>query len=105
MKLYNETFTLNYTQFHFTSCYLCAVGTNYNWFSVPFSTGEFKSVCETSSAKQRPLNQPNDPNMAGVQRDEGESCSNIYSCPQEGCVRVFKRQFALERHLPLEACT
>ena len=28
----------------------------------------------------------------------------MYSCPQEGCVRVFQRSSALERHLSLEAC-
>ena len=29
----------------------------------------------------------------------------VYSCPQEGCVRVFQRLFALEKYLSLEKCT
>ena len=29
----------------------------------------------------------------------------VYSCPQDGCVRVFQRFSALERHLSLEKCT
>ena len=29
---------------------------------------------------------------------------DLFSCPQEGCVRVFQRFSGLERHLSLEAC-
>ena len=28
-----------------------------------------------------------------------------YSCPQEGCTRVFQRHAALEKHLSFERCT
>ena len=41
-----------------------------------------------------------------VQEEEAEdSESPIYSCPQEGCTRVFQRSSALEKHLSLESCT
>ena len=32
------------------------------------------------------------------------STGDLFSCPQEGCVRVFQRFSGLERHLFLEAC-
>ena len=36
--------------------------------------------------------------------DSGQA-AGLYSCPQDGCVRVFQRLSALERHLSLEKCT
>ena len=32
------------------------------------------------------------------------SSGDLFSCPQEGCVRVFQRFSGLERHPPLEVC-
>ena len=29
----------------------------------------------------------------------------VFSCPQDGCVRVFQRLFSLEKHISLEKCT
>ena len=31
--------------------------------------------------------------------------AGVFSCPQEGCVRVFQRHSSLEKHLSLETCT
>ena len=31
--------------------------------------------------------------------------SGVFSCPQEGCVRVFQRHSSLEKHLSVETCT
>ena len=31
--------------------------------------------------------------------------SGVFSCPQEGCVRVFHRHSSLEKHLSVETCT
>ena len=36
--------------------------------------------------------------------DSGQA-AGLYSCPKDGCVRVFQRLSALERHLSLEKCT
>ena len=76
---------------------------NYSWLSVLFSPGEFKAV----SAKQ--------PKPARVQvttADDQQQCasaegpqSSVFSCPKEGCVKVFQRSSALERHLSLESCS
>ena len=67
---------------------------NYSWLSVLFSPGEFKAV----SAKQ--------PKPARVQitsADNQQQCasaegpqSSAFSCPKEGCVKVFQRSSALE---------
>ena len=32
------------------------------------------------------------------------SASGYYSCPHDGCIRVFQRLSALEKHLALEKC-
>ena len=76
---------------------------NYGWLSVSFSPGEFRAV----SAKQ--------PKPARVQvttAADQQQCasaegpqSSVFSCPKEGCVKVFQRSSALERHLSLESCS
>ena len=76
---------------------------NYSWLSVLFSPGEFKAV----SGKQ--------PKPARVQVatvDDQQQCgstegiqSSVFSCPKEGCIKVFQRSSALERHLSLESCS
>ena len=38
-----------------------------------------------------------------VSVNSGETTA-VYSCPQNGCVRVFQRPSALEKHLSLEKC-
>ena len=76
---------------------------NCSWLSVLFSPGEFKVI----SAKQ--------PKSALVQvttADDQQQCASaespqscVFSCPKEGCVKVFQRSSALERHLSLESCS
>ena len=39
-----------------------------------------------------------------VSINSGETTA-VYSCLQDGCVRVFQRLSALEKHLSLERCT
>lgn len=75
---------------------------NYSWLSVPFSDGDFKSVTvrQPSSIRAR----IRDGQVVHVKPEEPIYNKAVYSCPQEGCVRVFQRSSALERHLSLEAC-
>ena len=63
----------------------------YNWLNVPFSAGGFRSP--TSKTTHR--------------KDSSKACTStdVFSCPREGCVRVFQRLSSLERHLSLEKCT
>ena len=49
----------------------------------------------TASAEEVPADNPEESNKA-----EG-----VYACPQDGCVRIFQRVSALEKHLSLEKCT
>ena len=81
--------------------YTLISGVSYSWLSALFSAGGFKVV----SAKS--------PKQANVQTVRGDSQqhqeesppSSVYSCPREGCIRVFQRASTLERHLSLEACS
>lgn len=40
----------------------------------------------------------------GDQASEDHSQSGVFSCPKDGCVRVFQRLSALEKHLSSERC-
>ena len=78
---------------------------NYSWLSAPFSDGGFKSVTgrhpREASASSTSTTNTVDP---AADADAPKFNAAIYSCPQEGCIRVFQRSSALERHLSLEAC-
>ncbi|KAL9954429.1 hypothetical protein ACROYT_G041966 [Oculina patagonica] len=74
---------------------------NYSWLSVLFSPGGFKAV----SGRQTK------PPKVQVTTDDQQQCastespqSSVFSCPKEGCVKVFQRSSALERHLSLDSC-
>ena len=43
--------------------------------------------------------------FADVSAVDSSQAAGVYSCPQDGCVRIFQRLSALERHLSLEKCT
>lgn len=66
-----------------------------------FSPGSFRPV--VSRARQ-PTKGPSrqEPEEEAVPQ---EMQTSIYSCPHEGCLRVFQRSSALEKHLSLESCT
>jgi hypothetical protein len=72
---------------------------------VSFSSGDFKPVRtpkptlqKTSKEKETKKEHPSEP------AEEAETNPEAYSCPQEGCVKVFQRLSSLERHLSLEKC-
>ena len=66
---------------------------NYSWFSVAgrHPRDASASTAHTSDAQ------------AAISKGPIVNAA-VYSCPQEGCVRVFQRSSALERHLSLETC-
>ena len=37
--------------------------------------------------------------------DHTNESSCVFTCPQDGCVKVFQRLSSLEKHLSLEKCT
>ena len=43
--------------------------------------------------------------MQSVNPEESNKVAGVYSCPQDGCVRIFQRVSALEKHLSLEKCS
>ena len=76
----------------------------YSWLTVSFAAGGFKPITlKSASTHARPQAAPEVPKVQ--QSSPGRHLSSVYSGPKEGCVKVFQRVSALERHLSLEACT
>ena len=64
-----------------------------------FSDGDFKSL-----GKPTKLNVVK-PEECHAEETAPATKAATYSCPQEGCTRVFQRHAALENHLSFERCT
>ena len=60
----------------------------------PLTSKATRTQTQSASAEV-PLNSP----------EESGQAAGVYTCPQDGCVRVFQRVSALEKHLSLEKCT
>lgn len=73
------------------------------WLSSEFSSGDFKPLSPkpTQSRKKQEteVEQVHDPT------DNTNESSSVFTCPQDGCVKVFQRLSSLEKHLSLEKCT
>lgn len=82
------------------SSYFIIADVNYGWLSAKFSDGNFKTVSMVRQPKQPSREQADVPQETSAL----PSTDDLFSCPQEGCVRVFQRFSALEQHLSLEAC-
>ena len=68
-----------------------------------FSPGDFKPLGnKVTKATTHVANTEEIPN---VNPEESNNAAGVYSCPQDGCVRIFQRVSALEKHLSLEKCT
>ena len=81
--------------------YILISDVSYSWLSASFSAGGFKAVSAKSPKQAKVQTATGD----GQQHHEESPPSSVYSCPREGCIRVFQRSSALERHLSLEACS
>ena len=76
------------------------VENNYRWFNEPFSEGTgFRRV------GGQPAKQPDRAVKGDDALPEMSYRSHLFSCPVDGCVRVFQRVSGLERHLSVEACS
>ena len=65
-----------------------------------FSPGGFKSLGTKPSEKEKPAERlPEQTHVAA------EEATSIFTCPQDGCVKVFQKLSSLEKHLSLERCT
>lgn len=75
-----------------------------------FSEGDFRSFSKTSTKTATATPAPvstsvtEEPSADVCAIDSGQA-AGLYSCPKDGCVRVFRRFSALESHLSLEKCT
>ena len=80
------------------------IDVTYSWLTVSFLAGGFKPITLKSASTHARLQAASE--VREVQQSSPERhLSSVYSCPKEGCVKVFQRASALERHLSLEACT
>lgn len=89
--------------------YFYVEGPGYDLLEASFSEGDFRSFSKksmkTGTATSVPLStSATKEASADVSMDSGQA-AGVYFCPQGGCVRVFQRLSALERHLSLEKCT
>ena len=67
-----------------------------------FSPGDFKPLGSKSTKPKTP--DASREEMQSVNPEESNKVAGVYSCPQDGCVRIFQRVSALEKHLSLEKC-
>ena len=63
------------------------IDVNYSWLSTKFSDGDFKTVSMVRQPKQPIREQGDVPQETSALSSTGD----LFSCPQEGCVRVFQR--------------
>ena len=73
-----------------------------SWLSSEFSSGDFKplspKLTQSRKKQETEVEQVHDPT------DNTNESSSVFTCPQDGCVRVFQRLSSLEKHLSLEKC-
>lgn len=67
---------------------------------VPFSEGDFKPVRRKQQRSTAAVQQ-----KSTSQTAEEHFNAGVFSCPNDGCTRVFTRLYNLERHLSFENCT
>ena len=68
-----------------------------------FSPGDFKPLGKKSTKPTTP--EASTEEMQNVNPEESNKVAGVYSCPQDGCVRIFQQVSALEKHLSLEKCS
>jgi len=68
-----------------------------------FFPGDFKPLGNKSTKATTP--EASAKEMHNVNPEESNKVAGVYSCPQDGCVRIFQQVSALQNHLSLEKCT
>ena len=68
-----------------------------------FSAGDFRSFksAHAKSSTEATVTEE----ASSVNSNVGGPAAGVYTCPEDGCTRVFQRFSALEKHLSLEKCT
>lgn len=77
---------------------------SFRWMGSTFSAGGFKSL-----SKKQPTQTESEttekPEVSKTHEEIAGDETAAFACPQDGCVRVFQRHSALEKHLSSEKCT
>ena len=68
-----------------------------------FSPGDFKPLGSKATKATTPVASTEE--LRDINPEESNKAAGVFSCPQDGCVRIFQRVSALEKHLSLEKCT
>ena len=91
--------------------FFVAAGFGCKWLNVPFSNGDFKSVTVKARRRAAGADSKDERRTAApavqpkaATPEEELAHMGVYSCLNEGCVRVFQRSSNLERHLSFEKC-
>ena len=75
-----------------------------------FSEGDFRSFSKTSTKTATATSAPvstgvtEEPSTEVCASDSGQA-AGLDFCPEDGCILVFQRLCALQRHLSLQKCT
>ena len=74
----------------------------YSWLCSGFSPGDFKSLSTKHNIEktEKPAEVLPEETLAAA-----EESTSVFTCPQDGCIKVFQRVSSLEKHLSLEKCT
>ena len=84
------------------SCLLPTATICSNWLAILFSAGDFKEVTQKAVKVHSTADAATEQELSYTTESEE---SDVFVCPQEGCVRVFQRHSSLEKHLSVETCT
>ena len=71
-------------------------------FECQFSSGDFSEVPQAVD-KQKPSFQETGEQHPD-EKEEDRDLSAMFSCPHEGCVKMYQRHYALENHLLYGQC-
>ena len=77
---------------------------SYRWMGSTFSAGGFKSLSKKQPTKTE-SETTEKPEVSKTHEEIAGDETAAFACPQDGCVRVFQRHSALEKHLSSEKCT
>lgn len=68
-----------------------------------FSAGDFRSFKSTHPKSSTEATVTEEASSVNIK--DGGPAAGLYTCPEDGCTRIFQRHLALEKHLSLEKCT
>lgn len=68
--------------------FLLSIDYNYRWLNAQFSFRDFRAMAPKTNKRSKVT--PTEESSSELQEEE-EEASKLYSCPQDGCVKVFQR--------------